>query len=153
MKLAKCIIRERALHLQPNNCLNSKGHKIPQFSGVSKAQSPKPKMLKSTKVVINSSNVQFELSNHVSLSHELFLWHHLADKCAREKHFRAKQNLEQLWRNWYGEWYCERRKENLEKLWQRWHSQGSSLETQKQNGMLQSKVFSSSPSSSNVKIK
>ena len=33
------------------------------------------------------------------------------------------------------------------------HSQGSSLETQKQNGMLQSKVFSSSPSSSNVKIK
>ena len=39
-----------------------------------------PKFGGSTKVVINSSNVHFELSNHISLSHELFLRHHLANK-------------------------------------------------------------------------
>ena len=88
--------------------LNQKRKKWSIFKCYQTPRSKGEKVGKSTKVVINCSNVHFELSNHISLSHELFLRHHLANNnvwifICEFSEVLTKENCEKLYPWRWGE--------------------------------------------------
>ena len=92
----------------PKKEINQKRKKWSIFKCYQTPRSKGEKVGKSTKVVINCSNVHFELSNHISLSHELFLRHHLANNnvwifICEFSEVLTKENCEKLYPWRWGE--------------------------------------------------